>query len=69
MLYIGPRSSLNIANSTIADNSANNSGGGIFLLIGCFGNICGDTEANLTNVTVVNNSAASGGGIFEPTAH
>jgi predicted outer membrane repeat protein len=55
-IYVGPSDSLTLTNSTLADNSASNSGGGIFVNYGA---------ATLDNVTLTGNHAGHGGGIAD----
>lgn len=51
-----------LENSTISSNSSSSNGGGIFQVIGGIGSNPGLTE--LTNVTITNNDALGGGGIY-----
>jgi CSLREA domain-containing protein len=51
-----------LTNSTISSNSGSSNGGGIFHVIGGIGINPGLTE--LTNVTIANNDALGGGGIY-----
>src|ERR1041385_7845356 len=61
-IFLGDFSMATITNSTISDNIANQSGGG--LAMGGLDISIGGTQLTITNSTISNNQSGSGGGIF-----
>jgi predicted outer membrane repeat protein len=62
-VYADGGSTVTLTNCTLANNTANYAGGGLFVN-GATGSLPGPATVNVTNCTVSGNSASYGGGIY-----